>query len=73
MIQDMNQSFAYTLRSYQQGLIRPPEETLSEHRKIVEAIKRRDGYEAQEMIIQHHLSSRRSIAEHCSEEEEPFS
>jgi DNA-binding GntR family transcriptional regulator len=67
MIQEMNRSFAYLLRSYQKGLVRPPEETLDEHRKIVDAIKRRDGFQAQEMIIQHHLSSRQSIAEHCTE------
>jgi len=65
MINDMNHSFAYIKRSYQKGLIRPPEETLEEHRRIVDAIKRRDGFEAQEMIIQHHLTSRSSLDQRC--------
>ena len=65
MINDMNQSFAYIKRSYQKGLIRPPEETLEEHKRIVDAIRRRDGFEAQEMIIQHHLISRSSLDERC--------
>jgi DNA-binding GntR family transcriptional regulator len=70
MIREMNESFAYIMRSYQKGLVRPPEETLSEHRRIVDAIERRDGFEAQEMMIQHHLSSRQSIVEHCVDAQE---
>ena len=66
MIQDMNMSYAYVIRSYQKGLIRPPEETLEEHHAIVQAIKDRDGFQAQEMIIQHHLKSKEKLKQDCT-------
>ncbi len=65
MIQEMNMSYAYIIRSYQKGLIRAPEETLEEHHSIVNAIKNRDGFLAQEMIIQHHLKSKEELKQHC--------
>ena len=65
MIRDMNMSYAYVIRSYQKGLIRPPEETLEEHHSIVQAIKDRDGFQAQEMIIQHHLRSKEKLKQNC--------
>lgn len=65
LIQDMNMSYAYIIRSYQKGLIRPPEETLEEHHAIVQAIKDRDGFQAQEMIIQHHLKSKEKLKQNC--------
>ena len=65
MILEMNMSYAYIIRSYQKGLIRPPEETLEEHHSIVDAIKNRDGFLAQEMIIQHHLKSKEVLKQHC--------
>ena len=65
MIRDMNMSYAYVIRSYQKGLIRTPEETLEEHHAIVQAIKDRDGFLAQEMIIQHHLRSKEKLEQNC--------
>src|SRR6056297_1792629 len=65
MIRDMNMSYSYVIRSYQKGLIRPPEETLEEHHAIVQAIKDRDGFQAQEMIIQHHLKSKEKLKQNC--------
>jgi len=68
-MQDMNMSYAYIIRSYQKGLIRPPEETLEEHHSIVNAIKGRDGFLAQEMIIQHHLKSKEVLKQRCASED----
>lgn len=69
IMQDMNMSYAYIIRSYQKGLIRPPEETLEEHHAIVNAIKGRDGFLAQEEIIQHHLKSKEVLKQQCSSED----
>jgi DNA-binding GntR family transcriptional regulator len=46
------------MKSYQKGLIRPPEETFSEHMEIIKSILERNGKKAQELIISHHLKSR---------------
>jgi len=46
------------MKSYQKGLIRPPEETFSEHMEIIKLILERNGQKAQELIISHHLKSR---------------
>jgi DNA-binding GntR family transcriptional regulator len=46
------------MKSYQKGLIRPPEETLSEHMEIIKSIVERNSLKAQELIISHHLKSR---------------
>lgn len=69
MIQEMNMSYAYILHSYQKGLVRPPESTLEEHHAIVDVIKSRDAFQAQELIIQHHLKSRELLKQHCESEE----
>lgn len=65
MMEDMNSSYAYIMRSYQKGLIRPPGETLKEHLQIVEAIEQRDGFLAQELILQHLLRSKDVLHQHC--------
>jgi len=67
MMADMNSGYAYIIRSYQKGLIRPPEETLQEHLDIVEAIRVRDGFRAQELLIQHLLKSREVLQRQCAE------
>ena len=48
----------YLIKSNQKGLVRPPEETLPEHREIIRALLLRDGAKAHELIIAHHLKSR---------------
>ena len=45
-------------RSNLRGLVRPPSETLPEHRSIIEAMERGDALAAQELVILHMLSSR---------------
>ena len=57
MIQEINESSGYVLKSYQQGLVRPPEESVPEHAEIVAAIRARDADVAQTLIAQHHLRS----------------
>lgn len=55
---DLAKTSAILTRSNIRGLIRPPTETLPEHRGIIEAIHRRDAALAQERVIQHMLRSR---------------
>ena len=57
IIIDFDRNFDFIMKSYQKGLIRPPEETLPEHKKIIQAIKKRDAHDAQELIIMHVLKS----------------
>ncbi len=59
----MDNDFNFFLKSNHQGLIRSPEETLKEHREIIEAIKSRDVRKAQELCMLHHLRSRDVIKE----------
>ena len=58
IIIDYDKNFNFVMKSYQKGLIRPPEETLSEHIEMIKAIKARDSQRAQELITSHHLKSR---------------
>jgi len=58
IIIDFDRNFNFVMKSYQKGLIRPPEETLSEHLEIVSAIKERNSQKAQALITSHHLKSR---------------
>lgn len=45
------------------GLVRPPEETLSEHLAIIEAFRSKDAVMAQSLMTQHHLRSRDVLLE----------
>ncbi|HER25230.1 MAG TPA: GntR family transcriptional regulator [Candidatus Atribacteria bacterium] len=58
IIIDFNKNFNFIMKSYQKGLIRPPEETLAEHREIIKSILERNGQKAQGLIMSHHLKSR---------------
>jgi len=58
IIIDFDNGFDFLIKSYQRGVIRPPELTLPEHIRIIEAIKKRDAKKAQELIISHHLTTR---------------
>ncbi len=55
---DTAKTSAILTRSNIRGLIRPPSETLPEHRAIIEAINQREPLVAQERVIQHLLRSR---------------
>lgn len=65
-----DKNFSFVMKSYQKGLIRPPEETLSEHLEIIDAIKKRNGQKAQELIVSHHLKSREVLKNKPIEEYE---
>ncbi|HUX20511.1 MAG TPA: GntR family transcriptional regulator [Spirochaetia bacterium] len=62
MIQEINESSGYVLKSYQQGLVRPPEETVPEHAEIIAAIRARDADVAQTLIARHHLRSATAVS-----------
>ena len=55
---DLARTSAILTRSNLRGLIRPPSETLPEHRAILEAVGRGDSRAAQELVILHMLRSR---------------
>jgi len=61
IIINFNQNFDFIMKSYQKGLIRPPEESLPEHKAIVKAVRNRDPEQAQQLLIKHHLKSRKVI------------
>ncbi|MCG8568658.1 MAG: GntR family transcriptional regulator [Spirochaetes bacterium] len=61
VITAFNESFGFILKSYQQGLLRNPNDTLSEHLAIIEAIKNRDAVLAHELIVNHHLKTRENM------------
>lgn len=61
IIINFNKNFDFIMKSYQKGLIRPPEETLPEHKAIVKAVRSRDPELAQRLLIEHHLKSRKVI------------
>ncbi len=50
------------------GLIRPPEDTLEEHRKIINAMLKRDVNESEDLIRQHLLNSRNLIKRKIQED-----
>jgi DNA-binding GntR family transcriptional regulator len=60
----MNDTYAYMMRSYQKGLLRSPEETLDEHRRIISAIREGDGEGAQLAMTDHLINTLRSIPDH---------
>jgi DNA-binding GntR family transcriptional regulator len=55
---DLAKTSAILTRSNLRGLVRPPSETLPEHKAILEAIGRGDSLAAQELVILHMLRSR---------------
>lgn len=61
IITEFDKNFHFVMKSYQKGLIRPPEETLAEHLDVIEAIKQRNSKKAQELLVTHHLKSREAI------------
>jgi DNA-binding GntR family transcriptional regulator len=58
-----NKNHEFQLRSYQKGLLRPPEDTIDEHRSIIEAIRNKDAATAQARMIEHHMATSRTIRE----------
>ncbi len=61
LISQVRNSLGFLSRSYQKGLIKPMENSLQEHHKIIEALKKRDGKKAQEAMENHLLGSRNRI------------
>jgi DNA-binding GntR family transcriptional regulator len=55
---DIDRNLGCIHRSWINGLIRPPEETLPEHRAIIEAFRARDADLAHALLIQHMLRTR---------------
>lgn len=63
IIADFVSNFELIVKCYQKGLLRSPEETLDEHRAIVEAIRAEKPSLARELIISHHLKSRDQLGD----------
>jgi len=52
--------------SYRKGLIRKPDETLSEHFAIIDALRNRNAEKAEKIIRQHSVKSRKLVLEQMS-------
>lgn len=63
IIQNFVEDFSFILRCYHKGLLREPNETLEEHRAIIEATRAGDAQEAQNLLMKHHLTSYDRISE----------
>ncbi len=67
LIQEMNERFGYIVRAATKGLVRPPEETIHEHRAIIAAIHDRDAKRAGELMTDHLMRSRAKLLQSCDE------
>lgn len=63
VIQDFIRNFEFILKCYQKGLIRSPDETLPEHKAIVDAIRTGKTDLAQQLIMNHHWNTRKRLSE----------
>ena len=53
----------------QEGLVRPPNETIHEHKAIIEAIGKRDPINAEELVRRHLRNSKEKLVKDAMEEE----
>jgi DNA-binding GntR family transcriptional regulator len=67
MIAEMNEQFGYIVKAATKGLIRPPEDTIDEHRAIVAALRARDARLAGELMTEHHMNSREVLKSSCTD------
>ncbi|MGL1893902.1 MAG: GntR family transcriptional regulator [Spirochaetaceae bacterium] len=63
LILDFISRCEFIIRCYQQGLIRPPEESLAEHMDIIKSIKDKDVHLAQKKLMEHHWRTRERLAQ----------
>jgi len=61
LISQVRNSLGFLSRSYQKGLMKPMENSLSEHHRIIDALKNRDAKMAQKAMEDHLLGSRDRI------------
>ncbi len=67
-IADMSELFGMIIKSNQLGLVRPPDETITEHRALIAALRRRDAEEAQRIMTEHLLRSRAVLEASATED-----
>ncbi len=63
-LSEVEAAFGLACRSYEHGLVRPPSETLPEHRGILAAILAGEGRAAQLGMAEHLLTTRRFLLTH---------
>ena len=63
LIIKINKMFNIHNFSYQEGLLRPPKETLKEHLNLIVVLKNRDKEKAQKLAIEHIENSCQNISE----------
>ncbi|GAB1484133.1 GntR family transcriptional regulator [Treponema sp.] len=61
LLKEFKASLGYILKTYEHGLVRPPSETLMEHKAIIEALEQGDGRKAEALLLEHHLASRKAL------------
>jgi len=62
-LNQVEESFGHAFHSYEHGLVRPPSETIPEHRLIVDAIMAGAGHDAQLSMADHLLTTRNVLLE----------
>ena len=67
MIAEMNEQFGYIVKAATKGLIRPPEDTIDEHRALIAALRARDARLAGELMTEHHMNSREVLRRACAD------
>ncbi len=67
MIREMNEEFGYIGKAATKGLIRPPEETITEHRAIIGAIQTRNAKLAADLMVEHHMRTREVLIQTCKD------
>ncbi len=61
LISQVRNSLGFLNRSYQKRIVKPMQDSLLEHQEIIEALKTRDGEQAQKAMEQHLLNARDKI------------
>ncbi len=67
MLVGIYERYGYMLKANLYGLVRPPADTLPEHRAIIEALISRDGANAQNLMTEHIMRSREILRKNCEE------
>lgn len=60
-IKEMAGRFAVIIKSNLLGLVRPPADTIDEHRQLIAALTDRSAQQAQQLMMEHHLRTRRVL------------
>ncbi len=70
VLTDLDTNIGCVHRSWIKGLIRPPDETLPEHRAIIAAFRARDAATAGRLLMEHNMKSRAVLLKNIERKKE---